>query len=438
MLARIGAQAGYVAGFRGGGRLPDLLSVWIDASAPESTLRVFGMSLVERQLAALGEITAERGAPRLERVVVEHAPGDPPALRADLAARNRVRLVEARDKLSARLERALASCSAPLLALPGDAILDSRLLRAVVYETASAVALAGEGAQRTALLRLAAGVRLAPASGDDLRSFAEEQLAAGVVHELPLDAIPQHIVNLRRDQPAYAFRLSAAEVATTERWLFWSNYKGSTDFLTRWVFPPFVWAAVRPLARLRVHPNWVTGLAVALCVAAIPLWASGHWLLGFLAAYTMAVLDSVDGKLARLTYTTSVFGDVLDHGTDLLHPPFWYAAWAWGLAGGPVGQVFELTLWFFGLYTADRLTAPIFKWITGKSIHGYAPIDVKMRTFVSRRNVNLPVFTLALPLGLGAVAIQFVVAWQVACFVFHVVRTAQVARNFAIRSAQRS
>jgi hypothetical protein len=116
----------------------------------------------------------------------------------------------------------------------------------------------------------------------------------------------------------------------------------------------------------------------------------------------------------------------MDHGTDLIHPPFWYAAWAWGMAGGPVGATYELTLWFFGLYALDRLMAPIFKSITGKSIHGFAPIDVKMRTFISRRNVNLPVFTLALPLGLGREAIAFVFAWQTACLVFHAVRVAQV------------
>ena len=168
------------------------------------------------------------------------------------------------------------------------------------------------------------------------------------------------------------------------------------------------------------------GLAVVLCVAAVPLWAAGHWGLGFAAAYLMAVLDSVDGKLARLTYTTSRLGDVMDHGTDLLHPPFWYAAWAWGLAGGPVGPTYQLTLWFFALYALDRVLAPIFKSITGKSIHGYAPIDVRMRTFISRRNVNLPVFTVALPLGLGAQAIAFVFAWQLACFLFHGVRVVQV------------
>jgi phosphatidylglycerophosphate synthase len=400
------------------------LRVWIDATAPESALHVFGMSLVERQLAALAQLNA-RGA--IASVVVEHAPAAAPALRADLAASLRVSVAEACGSLAERIERAAAAGPGPLLALPGDAILDSRLLERQLSGEDGIAALGGEGAQRTALVRVAPGARLAPSGARELRDYAEDQLRAGALRELALGEIEQHITNLRRDQPAYAFRVRAGEVEATERWLFWSNYKGSTDFLTRWVFPPFVWAAVRPLARWRVHPNWVTGLAVLLCIAAVPLWAHQYWWLGFAAAYLMAVLDSVDGKLARLTFTTSLLGDVMDHGTDLVHPPFWYAAWAWGLAGGPRGETFELTLWLFALYALDRLVAPLFKAITGKSIHGYAPIDVKMRTFISRRNVNLPVFTVALPLGLGAEAIALVFAWQAVCFGFHAVRTVQVA-----------
>ena len=407
-------------------------AILIDASAAASELRVFGMSLIERQLAAIGALSrGARPACEIVSIVIEHAAGPAPSIRPSLLANLPVRLAPASGDLSARLTRAAAEASAPLIVLPGDAIVDSRVLALLVTGADSAAALGGEGAQRCALLRLAPGAKLAPSSAADLRAFAEAQLAAGAGRELALDAIEAHIVDLRRDQAPYAFRIAAADVATTERFLFWSNYKGSTDFMTRWVFPPFVWALVRPLARWRVHPNWVTALGVALCFGAIPLWAAGHWLLGFAAAYTMAVLDSVDGKLARLTYTTSAIGNVLDHGTDIVHPPFWYAAWAWGLAGGPTGASFELTLWMFLLYTLDRLLPAIFRQMTGKSIHGYAPVDVKWRTFISRRNVNLPVFTLALPLGLGEQAIALIVAWQGVCFVFHAVRVLQVWRDRA-------
>jgi phosphatidylglycerophosphate synthase len=403
----------------------DGFEIWIDATSPESSLVVFGMALPERQIAAIAQLASGRRKQcDVARIVVEHPAGARPFVAPALVELLRVEFREVTGPYAERLARASAEAKATLLALPGDAILDSRVLGALLTGSDTRVAFGGEGEKRTALIRLAPQQPQPP--GDDALAVAGALLASGAARELALASIGQHLRNLRRDLAAYAFRLRASELGEVERWLFWSNYKGSTDFLTRWVFPPFVWAAVRPLTRWRVHPNWITGLAVLLCIAAIPLWARGEWLLGFIAAYSMAVLDSVDGKVARLTYTTSLFGNILDHGTDLIHPPFWYAAWAWGLAGGPTGPSFELALWLFAIYIADRLIAPFFKRIAGKSIHGYAPVDVKMRTFISRRNVNLPVFTLALPLGFGHEAIVFVVAWQVVCLAFHAVRFVQM------------
>src|SRR3546814_16223660 len=49
----------------------------------------------------------------------------------------------------------------------------------------------------------------------------------------------------------------------------------------------------------------------------------------------MTFLDTVDGKLARITLKSSKLGNVFDHGIDLVHPPFWYWAWAAGLQNGP-------------------------------------------------------------------------------------------------------
>jgi phosphatidylglycerophosphate synthase len=48
----------------------------------------------------------------------------------------------------------------------------------------------------------------------------------------------------------------------------------------------------------------------------------------------MTFLDTVDGKLARVTLTSSRIGDVMDHGLDLIHPPFWWWAWGIGLGAG--------------------------------------------------------------------------------------------------------
>ena len=58
------------------------------------------------------------------------------------------------------------------------------------------------------------------------------------------------------------------------------------------------------------------------------------------------VLDTVDGKLARCTGQSSKWGNIFDHGVDLVHPPFWWWAWAEGLEayGRPFERVYELLI----------------------------------------------------------------------------------------------
>ncbi len=403
------------------------LSIWIDATSPESALRVFGMTLLERQLAALVDEGMQGIA--IASVAVEHTPGEPPRVRPALARALAVRFTPAQGALGERVARAASESTAALLVLSADSVLDTRLLASLARESSSCASLAGEGSRRTALLRLAAGERIAAVGAPSVRELAEALLESGAVAALPPESIAAHITKLRRDLAVYAFRVAnAAEAAETERFLFWSNYKGSTDFLTRWVFPPFVWAMVRPLARWRVHPNWVTALDVAIGFGVIPVFAAGAWWPAFALSYLMALLDSVDGKLARLTYTSTRIGDLMDHGLDLIHPPLWYIAWAWGLAGGPTGTLFSLSLGMLGIYAVDRLLALIFKLRTGRSIHGYEPIDVAMRTWISRRNVNLPVFTLGVAFGFAEEAFLAIVAWQIVCLLFHALRIAQVGR----------
>ena len=92
----------------------------------------------------------------------------------------------------------------------------------------------------------------------------------------------------------------------------------------------------------------------------------------------MTFLDTVDGKLARVTFTASQIGHVLDHGLDLVHPPFWYLAWAIGLAGS-----FSLALiWhdpattiIIGGYILGRLLEGIFLLVFHMEIHSWRPID---------------------------------------------------------------
>src|SRR5581483_4458033 len=183
--------------------------------------------------------------------------------------------------------------------------------------------------------------------------------AAGMVRSLRDEEFNGFVRRLRRTLPSYLFRIESAErAAKIERYLGCSNYKGSTDIFTRWVYPPLVWIMVGPLARLRIHPNWVTLVSILLALGAIPCWATGHFISGFVMAYAMSVLDSVDGKLARLTFTDSVLGNYLDHGLDMIHPPLWYLSWAYGLGIGTEGwhsPLGESAIAIVALYVVDRL-----------------------------------------------------------------------------------
>ena len=57
----------------------------------------------------------------------------------------------------------------------------------------------------------------------------------------------------------------------------------------------------------------------------------GVFALGLLAAWLMTFLDTVDGKLARVSLQSSKLGHWMDHGLDIIHPPIWYWCWAQGL-----------------------------------------------------------------------------------------------------------
>jgi phosphatidylglycerophosphate synthase len=285
--------------------------------------------------------------------------------------------------------------------------------------------------KRGAALRLENRLAERPPAGASLPEIAEHAVRTGVAKEFAARDFTAYIPMLRRDLPAYLLRITdSASRDRAERFLFRSNYKGSTDFLTRYVYPPVVWALLRPLTRWRVHPNWITGCDWILAFAVIPLFAGGVWLPGLFLAYAMSILDSVDGKLARLTFRHSGFGEFADHGLDVLHPPLWYMAWAWWLGGGEVASApFQASLWLLGFYTLDRVSTGVFRQRTGTSIHGFTPLDEKVRTFISRRNVNLAFFTIALAADWAApghdfalAAFYFIVAWQAACLVWHVER----------------
>jgi len=115
---------------------------------------------------------------------------------------------------------------------------------------------------------------------------------------------------------------------------------------------------------------------------------------------------------------------VLDHGLDLLHPPFWYLAWAVGLPTGAMWLV-PATAVTVGGYVVGRVIEGLFLLAFKMEIHSWRPIDSGFRTVTARRNPNLILLTTGTLAGRPDVGLALVALWTACSIGFHTVRLAQ-------------
>ena len=288
-------------------------TIWILTDPDQPELTIWGIS----------------GAERLRRVLVA---ADTPA-----------------DRIGVGPLAALQAQRGDMLIVRADYVFDERLIRALLDLPAAhnSVLFAPGSPQRAVAARVEARHReaaLALLSGAETLQSTGSQ--AGLRSLAPSDLVPAYNPALRKAAVPYVLPIQAQRLSEIEACLFRASYKGITDVVTKWVWPRPAQAVVRILARAGVRPNTVTVLSWLLVIGATWLFSVGSFGLGLLAAWLMTFLDTVDGKLARLSLTTSKLGHVLDHGLDLIHPPFWYLAWAVGLPGGAVwlGPALVITL----------------------------------------------------------------------------------------------
>ncbi len=226
--------------------------------------------------------------------------------------------------------------------------------------------------------------------------------------------------DLRRATAPLVRALTQADAQELESLLYGASYKGITDFVTKWFWPRPAKVAVRLCANWRLSPNLVTGIGAVLVLAATWLFWLGAWLPGLLAAWLMTFLDTVDGKLARVTIQSSRFGHILDHGMDVLHPPFWYALWGLALADSELAAVslglsFSQLLWFIGAgYVGGRLIEGLFLTLARIDMFAWRPFDAWFRLVTARRNPCLVLLTLAWLIGAPALGFVLVALWTLA------------------------
>lgn len=337
---------------------------------------------------------------------------------APLPASGQVILVRADLVYDPAIVAALAETSGLLL----DAAADQRISHPV-----AAHVVAADAAWAAAMLE---GER---AQGDlpaDLRRRTVDQLDGA------------HRQALRKRETPYVLQLDRSALTRIEWRLFQGAYKGVTDIVTKYVWPVPAFHVTRICARLGLSPNAVTAVSLLLVIGAMVAFWQGQFMLGLAMAWPMTFLDTVDGKLARVTLTSSRFGNAFDHGIDLIHPPFWYVAWGMGLGVAGLAlpaEIFVLSLIVIvGGYILGRLIEGAFILLHGIEIHVWQRLDSLFRLVTARRNPNLVLLTAAAVAGRPDIGLLAIAAWTALSLLFHIVRlgmaTVAKRRDGALRS----
>ena len=302
-----------------------------------------------------------------------------------------------------------------LLIIRGDFLFDARIFSFLLKHTNVVLEVKAQAGLRPVVAHVDSS--LASATCDGIQREHTRDVAN--LQSVTLQDLSTSFSNeLRKTDHPYVFPIRENNRVALEEHLFTGSYKGVTDLVTKFLWPvPAKWAT-RLCALWGISPNQVTSLSLLLVIAAGVLFAFGQFFWGLVLGWIMTFLDTVDGKLARVTVTSSKWGNIFDHGIDLIHPPLWYLAWGVGLtAFSPFFSwlTVEITFGIILLgYVLGRMVEGIFQWwLGGFVIFCWKPLDSYFRLVTARRNPNLIFLTASLLLGRPDLGLEAVAIWTV-------------------------
>lgn len=318
--------------------------------------------------------------------------------------------------------------AASVVLVRSDYVFEERTLADLIRQPGVVVTASSSNGSRAPIVAAHVPVADASAARAVLEGDADVRALNGVVTRSPEDLSTSFVRKLHKAVPPVVLAARPERVAALERHLFDGSYKGVTDLVTKWLWPTPARAVVGICARNGISPNMVTSASFALVVAATVLFANGWFGIGLLCAWIMTFLDTVDGKLARVTVTSTRFGHYFDHSIDTVHPPIWYFAWAWGVVGGPPWDYASHLGAILAFYVAGRLIELAFKRLVGStSMFAWRPFDSYFRLILARRNPNLILLMLSYLAGNPGLGVILVALWTVVSTIVLAARLVQGA-----------
>tara|TARA_B100000315_G_scaffold199230_1_gene191028 strand:+ start:3730 stop:4965 length:1236 start_codon:yes stop_codon:yes gene_type:complete len=348
--------------------------------------------------------------------------GDSPILLWGLSSRERLhRMFQSIGKTQVIDNLRMVPANSSILLIRGDYVFDSRVLSSLIQTPH--VMLKTLCKKRLSIVAAHVPSHLKDDALDVINGTVRPDVLPSIHTQTPETLTSAYHAQLKKSDPPFVLPITLADQNTLEHKLFSGAYKGITDLVTKWIWPrPAKWATL-VCVKNGIRPNHVTLTSLILVMITGWLFFNGYYGLGLMTGWMMTFLDTVDGKLARVTVTSSRIGHLFDHGIDLIHPPLWYIAWGIGLSAFipetswiSLKIVLELIV---GGYIFGRLIEGAFQvWLGAFGIFCWRPIDSYHRLITARRNPNLILLTSAFligrpDIGLIAVAILTVVSTQI-------------------------
>ena len=381
------------------------------------------MAVAAVSASAQGHRPPVRQQPALDLRAVVAMVGTSDALIWGLTTEERLRRTTKALKVEAVIRdgESLPSIGSIVL-IRADYAIEDRLVKALVdHEPGLVLTVEGDDGRSTVAIAAHVDAAEAEAVAALLRAPEVDRtkvLAKGLKLLSPIGLGGDYNATLRKREIPYVLKAGPDTIQAIENRIFAGSYKGITDFVTKYCWPlPARWVT-RQAVRFGWTPNMVTGLSLVLVFATLWLFMEGYFLTGIAVGWFMTFLDTVDGKLARVTLTSSPWGNVFDHGIDLIHPPFWYWAWWYGLHQ-TVPEAASLPLLDAALliviigYVVGRLEEGVFIKAFAIEIHIWRPVDSFFRLITARRNPNLAILMVAALLGAPAIGFLLIALWTI-------------------------
>ena len=311
--------------------------------------------------------------------------------------------------------------SSSALLLRGDYLFDDRVIHYLVKTPDVLLKISQASTDTFVAAHVTSGQ--APEAIDIIEGTATVDTIPGVRTETLETLSISFQQRLLKFEPPFVLPVIPETKRFLEQRLFDWSYKGVTDLITKWVWPrPAQWV-VGQCVRFGLRPNHVTIIGLLLVILAGVLFAYGWYGWGLLAGWLMTFLDTVDGKLARVTVTSSKFGHYFDHLIDLIHPPIWYILWGLGLGVSRftfIGLSIDAVFWLIVVgYAVGRLVEGAFlAWLGKFGIFCWRPIDSYFRLITARRNPCLILLTAGTLIGQPDAGLFLVAIWTAVTSIF--------------------